>query len=279
MNRQEFEDTTRRYREEMFRMYASRQMNPPPKPDRRPQNPPQPDRPAPRPMPDPPRPQNPPQPGRPAPRPMPDALRPQNPPPALPLPLPNAVTALSETNTQQDFQPDPPYDLPESADAETQDNTAAVQDAYPDARPGDFPDDTPADDEPEFPKRPYTGTIRVHVVTAAGAKPVAGASVTVTRFTGSEPTLISLQTTDSSGLIKPVTVPAPPPSDDQRHPQSFVYDISVQAAGYYREHSADVPVFPNVTSVQTFALIPLPAGPEMPLPGGDFTYYNDMQQY
>ena len=32
MNRQEFEDAARRYREEMFRMYAARQLDPPPKP-------------------------------------------------------------------------------------------------------------------------------------------------------------------------------------------------------------------------------------------------------
>ena len=32
MNRQEFEDTARRYREELFRMYASQNITPQPKP-------------------------------------------------------------------------------------------------------------------------------------------------------------------------------------------------------------------------------------------------------
>ena len=131
--------------------------------------------------------------------------------------------------------------------------------------------------DPALPKRAYTGFIRVHTVTAEGARPVAGAAVTVVRFVDGEPELTALQTTDDSGETETLTVPAPPPSSDQRHPASFLYDISVQAEGYYREHSTDVPVFPGVTSVQTFVLIPLPAGGSA-LSGGDLTFYNDMPQ-
>ena len=99
------------------------------------------------------------------------------------------------------------------------------------------------------------------------------------RDVGGDVQLISLQTTDLSGNIAPVTVPAPPPSADQRDPEAYHYDISVQAAGYYREHSTDVPVFPHITSMQTFEMIPLPAGTDDPFPGGDITYYNGMQKY
>lgn len=121
--------------------------------------------------------------------------------------------------------------------------------------------------------------ILVHVATAQGTRPVVGATVTVTRMTGGAEQLFSLQTTDISGNIVPVTVPAPPPSADQRDPAAFYYDISVQAAGYYREHSTDVPVFPHITSMQTFEMIPLPSGTDDPLPGGDITYFNQMQKY
>ena len=139
------------------------------------------------------------------------------------------------------------------------------------------PDTPDAPDEPALPKRAYTGCIRVHAVTAEGARPVAGAAVTVVRVVSGEPELVALQTTGDSGETETMTVPAPPPSADQRHPASFLYDISVSADGYYREHSTDVPVFPGVTSVQTFVLIPLPAGGGT-LSGGDLTYYNDMPQ-
>ncbi len=220
MNRQEFEDTARRYREELFRMYASQNMNPPPKPQ--------------------------------------PEMRPE------PEPEPQPDTA--EEIPPQDVQPDtviiPEEDIP-----------VPEESAEPEAAPS-------GPDEPALPKRAYTGIIRVHVATAQGAKPVAGAAVIITHMTETrEPELISLQTTAESGNIEPVTVPAPPPSADQRHPESCLYDITAQAAGYYREHSADVPVFPNITSVQNFDLIPLPAGSDEPLPDGDITYYNNMQQY
>ncbi|MBQ6040305.1 MAG: carboxypeptidase-like regulatory domain-containing protein [Oscillospiraceae bacterium] len=208
MNRQEFEDTAKRYREELFRMYAGQNLNPPPKPE-------------------------------------PPAAPPVQE-PKSPAPQPEAAAPL----------PEPPSGIPPA--------------------PQNIPEE-PA--EPALPKRAYTGFIRVHTVTAEGARPVAGAAVTITHFSGGEPELIALQTTDDSGETETVTVPAPPPSEDQRRPASFLYDISVQAEGYYREHSTDIPVFPNVTSVQTFILIPLPAGSEEPVPGGDLTFYNNMQQY
>ena len=214
MNRQEFEDTAKRYREEMLRMYLNQPMNPP---------------------------------GRPVPPPPP---RPENRPPAPPL-LPSLI---------------PPRRA-----------RAVMEDASEFEQPADISAEQETDNTPQ--KRPYTGTIRVHVSTARGARPVPGATITVTRTLDGQNILLSLQTTDDSGNIAPVTVPAPPPSEDQRHPQAYYYEISAQAAGYYREHSMDVPVFPYITSMQNFDLIPLPAGTDDPVPGGDLTYYNNMQQY
>lgn len=217
MNRQEFEDTARRYREELFRMYANQSMNPPPKPVQ------------------------------------------TAPPQAVP------VIAVPEPAAQ-------PPEAPEIPDAPQPVSDSPAENEIPESAPAES-------GQPSMPKRAYTGIIRVHVATAQGAKPVAGAAVLITHLTSGEPELISLQTTDQSGNIEAVTVPAPPPSADQRHPESCLYDITAQAAGYYREHSADVPVFPNVTSVQNFDLIPLPAGADEPLPDGDITYYNNMPQY
>lgn len=214
MNRQEFEDTARRYREELFRMYANQNVTPQPRP----------------------------QSARPV---MPKPAQPEQPAPPIPE-MPRS-------------EPVPAAPVP----------AAPMQPAVPE----------PVPDQPELPKRPYTGTIVVHVMTAQGARPVIGASVMITHTTDGEPELVSLQRTNDSGTIEPVTVPAPPPSDDQRNPAYFTYNLSVQAQGYYREHSEDVPVFPNITSVQNFDLIPLPAGTDEPIPGGDITYYNRMPQY
>ena len=228
MNRQEFEDTARRYREELFRMYASQNLSPPQ--NQKPKTVP------------PPRPQN----TKPLPPPPPGASKPIL---TLPPPLPSAVPAAVSAEMPADEEPE----------------------LLPEAARSDPPE------EPTLPKRAYTGYIRVHTVTAEGARPVAGAAVTVVRFIDGEPELTALRITDDSGETDTITVPSPPPSADQRHPASFLYDISVQAEGYYREHSTDVPVFPGVTSVQTFVMIPLPAGDDA-VSGGDLTYYNNMPQ-
>lgn len=224
MNRQEFEDTARRYREELFRMYASQNITPAPKPEQT----------------------------------VPVISNVPQPAPAPPQPAPLPDTPAPESPAQPAPETPPAQESPAAPEPE-------------------LPADLPPQSEPQ--KRAYTGIIRVHVATARGAMPVTGATVIITKITDGEPELVSLQTTNASGNITPVTVEAPPPSADQRHPQSFLYDITAQANGYYREHSTDVPVFPNITSMQNFDLIPLPAGTEDPVTDGDITYYNDMQQY
>lgn len=124
---------------------------------------------------------------------------------------------------------------------------------------------------------PYMGTIRVRVTTAKGARPVSGATVVITKedAAGVEE-LLSLQVTGQSGEITKVAVPSPPPSPDQRKPEAFHYDITVFAVGYYRETSKNVPVFPDIVSIQSFDLIPLPAGAEDTQVAGALTFYNTM---
>lgn len=240
VNRQEFEDTARRYREEMFRMYAAQSIEPKPKPE------------------------------------------PHRAVPAQSTPAQN-MQEPAPLQTQEPVQQTPQQQIPQTAVSRPQDSASADSDAplrvpeRENALLAPFVPEQQDSTEPEMSKRAYTGIIRIHVFTAQGAMPVAGAAVTVTRTENGQTDLISLQTTDQSGCVPPLTVPAPPPSEDQRAPAYFVYDIAVQAAGYYREQSTDVPVFPNVTSVQSFDLIPLPAGGDET--GGSITYYNNMQQY
>lgn len=222
MNRQEFEDTARRYREEMFRLYAGRQMNPPPKPVQMP----------------------------------------------APVPAPPPRRDLPPTDFRQmpAAVPEPPA-MPQ--DPPQPELPPALQ---------DVPDSAPQDDPQENMIKPETdGGIRVHVFTARGAVPVAGATVIITREAGGETVLISVQQSDDCGDCPEVRVPAPPSTADEQFPAYYTYDIAVQADGYYRERSADVPVFEGVVSVQSFDLIPLPAGHDDPYASG-LTYYNSMPQ-
>lgn len=249
MNQQEFADTSRRYQEELLRMYQSQSMTPPPKPEREmPQKPPKPI--APPPMPDmgePPRPDRPPIPPIPPMPPRPDR------PPIPPIP---PIPPRPDRPPMPPMPDRPPMPRQTGADMEV----AVVRDA-------EILSDT----------EPYMGTIRVRVTTAKGARPVGGATVVITKedAAGVEE-LLSLQVTGQSGEITKVTVPSPPPSPDQRKPEAFHYDITVFAVGYYRETSKNVPVFPNIVSVQSFDLIPLPAGAEDAQVAGALTFYNTM---
>lgn len=185
MNAQEFSDTSRRYQEELLKMYRSQSMEPSPKPAS-------------------------------------DDL-----PSAEALPLPISMPIQAEMPT----------------DAGTEES--------------------------------HFGTIRVRVMTAKGARPVPNATVMITKEgdDGSHE-LLSLQMTNESGETQNVEVPSPPPSEDQRNPAAFHYDAAVFAAGYYRESSRNIPVFPDIVSVQTFDLIPLPTGAEDARIAGTVTFYN-----
>lgn len=125
----------------------------------------------------------------------------------------------------------------------------------------------------------HMGMIRVRVTTAKGARPVSGATVIITKENadGTEE-LLSIQVTGISGEIENVQVPSPPPSEDQRNPAAFHYDAAVYAEGYYRERSRSIPVFPDIVSVQTFDLIPLPSGAETEQAADGVTFYNPMPQ-
>ncbi len=200
MNQQEFEDTARRYREEMFRLYA----NPPTMPQ---------------------------------PRPVPPPMQPSVP---WPAPLPEPAVP-----------PSPPMDLP--------------------AEP-------PVSDQQPDPMPTSTGGIKVRVSTARGARPVENAVVTVVRETGAQEHLYALQKTNSSGETQVITLPAPPPAENQQSPAYFDYNIHVYAPGYYRESAMSIPVFADVVSLQAFDLIPLPAG-VLPTTGADLLFYNHMKDY
>lgn len=105
------------------------------------------------------------------------------------------------------------------------------------------------------------GELRVAALTGDGAFPVPGAHVTITvRRNGTE-RLAYLLLTDESGETPTVSLPAPSAALSQQPgtAQPFtVVDIRVFANGYFRAQMLNVPIFAGVTSLQTFRLIPLP---------------------
>lgn len=158
-----------------------------------------------------------------------------------------------------------------------------ITDDLPDSSPAEPPADHPEPPPPELLPLPESidaseqreGGILVHVRTARGGRGVPGAVVLITQESAGMPVLVSVQITDSSGDTPELRVPAPRSTADQQYPAYARYDIAVHADGYYRENSADVPVFEGVVSVQSFDLIPLPAGQDDPWLGAQ-TFYNNM---
>lgn len=244
MNRQEFEEAARRYREEMFRLYAERQLNPPP---------------APPPAPPPSRvPHHPPSvpPVQIPPRPT------RMPPP--PVPQRGVLPALSDGEGPAAADPLPEPDIA----------GAPADSVYLPENPPQEPEPVP-ESEAGAVKPESDGGILVHVRTARGAEPVPGAAVLITQEQNGEQVLIAVRTADDCGDVPEVRVPAPPSSADQQYPAYYVYDITVAAEGFYRERSTDVPVFEGIVSVQSFDLIPLPAGHDDPYTGSR-THYNHL---
>lgn len=260
MDRQEFEDAARRYREELFRLYAARQIDPPPKPvqaqpviavqNGSPQNgvtqnlPPQP------------------APPQAAALPVSDHLLP----PGIGENAPdNATENLPVPGSPGADYPPPDSEYPPENPPENSQETppAFTQEGLP-----DMPDDSAVKPEAD-------GGILVHVRTAKGSRPVPGATVLITQQTVDLPVLVAVLLTDACGDTEEIRVPAPPSTADQQYPAYAQYDITVHAEGYYRENSADVPVFEGVVSVQSFDLIPLPAGQTEGFTGAQ-TFYNNM---
>ncbi len=107
---------------------------------------------------------------------------------------------------------------------------------------------------------PYSGTLTVHVTTAAGAYPVSGATVRILGRSAGVRELTFAQFTDRDGNTEDLSLPAPDPalSASPNPPASpfSVFDISVAFPGYYQKAVYSVSVFPNVRTVLPVNLIP-----------------------
>ena len=113
-----------------------------------------------------------------------------------------------------------------------------------------------------------TGTLSVRVFTSQAQIPLEGATVVVAAA-GEEGKykLLSIQNTDSSGLINPVTIDAPP-MGESTSPGGLpgpglpfaLCDVWAEQPGYIMLRVENVQIFPGVETVQNMQLIPLPEG-------------------
>ena len=123
----------------------------------------------------------------------------------------------------------------------------------------DFIKNAQSEDEKEL--NESFGYLKVSVRTGSGGIPVEGSAIVVSQTIDGKENIIRMLITDSSGDTETIKLPAPKkPSGNQ--PQDFehysTYNISAFSEGYFREASENAPIFENITSIQTFNLVPMP---------------------
>lgn len=112
-----------------------------------------------------------------------------------------------------------------------------------------------------------TGTLTVRVYTSQAQIPIEGATVVVTApGKGEKLRLLSIQTTDSSGMVRAIQIDAPALGESTSpngagEPEPFaVCDVWAEHPSYAMLRVEGVQIFPGVETVQDMELLPLTAG-------------------
>lgn len=104
-----------------------------------------------------------------------------------------------------------------------------------------------------------TGTLAVNVTSRAKNTPIADAQITLS-YAGEPETTIEEMTTDSSGQITPIELPAPPveyslESTQENQPFSL-YNIRIRAKGYRPLLISGIELFSSVEAIQNVTMDP-----------------------
>lgn len=108
------------------------------------------------------------------------------------------------------------------------------------------------------------GFLKVITRTGSEARPLPNVTVTVTAMEGANSRLYFSGITNESGETDHIPLPAPEliPDASPTNRQLYQnYDVVVYHPDYFRMESRGLPIFPGITSLQKFAMIPLPQRP------------------
>ena len=108
-----------------------------------------------------------------------------------------------------------------------------------------------------------TGFLKVETLKAQMAMPVSGAKVTVIKKVGDKKEAVAELTTNQDGSTKPIELETVncelslAPNDSQPYAS---YDVKVEHPGYQTKYFVNVPVFPDIVSIQSVEMMPLTKG-------------------
>lgn len=177
------------------------------------------------------------------------------------VPEPEAVPASAEVIPEENVQPQLLEEtIPEQLPEEEEGFEDPILPEYIQPSPPTMPEDWMAQEAYEK-RNTAEGRLRVIASTARSAYPVAGARVMVYTRIGGKDYLNYVLTTDISGETPIVTLPAPPASlsqDPENEVPYAVCDIEIYATGFFHSEARNVHIFAGVTTRQEFQLIPLP---------------------
>ena len=120
------------------------------------------------------------------------------------------------------------------------------------------------------------GQLEISATKADGALPVTGATVRITGAEEANRFIVYSLKTDIDGNTSAVSLPAPS-ADLSMKPDTnengyAIYDVEVNAEGYYPRIIRGVPVFAGIKSIQPVNMIPLSENnPETDYPYGNLT--------
>ena len=191
------------------------------------------------------------------PEPVPEPIPEPQPMPEMPEPQ---TEPLPESMAEQQL-PEEPQPLPESEEPLITGTGEVLDFPQLETETVPPPQTLPLESIPPQTSKTSYGFLKVITRTASEAMPLSNVTVTVSVIVDGESRLFYTTTTNESGETERIPLPAPVQKLEQQPneiPLFQSYDVSIHYPGYFRMESRSVPIFAGITSLQKFAMIPLP---------------------
>lgn len=182
--------------------------------------------------------------------------------------LPPALTETPEEPTPEPMPSDiatPPEPSTAPTDTATTPETPSVSptptEPFPSIKPEEQTPVVELEPVPRIAPNTAYGFLKVITRTGSEALPLPNVTVTVTAMEGANTRLYFSGITNESGETDHIPLPAPElnPNASPTNRQLYQsYDVTVYHPDYFRMESRGLPIFPGITSLQKFAMIPLP---------------------